>query len=556
MSHRWLCVALPLLTCAAAAGAQAANPIQQASVLIGTGKPAEAIPILDSITTASPQLPGAWGLLGAALLSTRHLDRAVVALRKGIALPGVRPPQFYNLGLTFGLLGQMDSAFAWLHAARATGRVDMTALGTDPDAGPVRADPRYVTLVPTANEFASPFVEPVKILHEWDGDSAGDQFGWIARDIGDVDHDRRHDVITSAPSALGGAGVVYALSGGKGTRLWTVHGSGQDGLGTSVDAAGDVNHDGTPDVIAGAPGGNYALILSGHDGSLIRRLTGRSPTERFGAAVSDLGDVDHDGYGDVLVGAPGNTSNGAGAGRVYLISGRTGDDLHVWNGEAANVALGSTVGGMIRGTQLTIVAGAPGTPGGGRALVWRALVDRPAFTIDADSTGARLGGMFVSVLGDVDGDGVLDVYASDWPNAAKGPGTGRIYVHSGATGKRLFTLTGDTPGYGFGIGVADAGDINRDGRADLIIGQWQFAGAAPSGGKVYLYSGRDAHLLGTLTGKVMGETLGFDATGIGDIDGDGTPDLLLTSAWSGIHGTRSGRLFIVSGAELLHGAKP
>jgi hypothetical protein len=74
---------------------------------------------------------------------------------------------------------------------------------------------------------------------------------------------------------------------------------------------------------------------------------------------------------------------------------------------------------------------------------------------------------------------------------------------------------------------------------------------APAGGKVYLHSGRDGSLLGVLTGRVMGETLGFDATGIGDIDGDGTPDLLLTSASSAIRGSQSGRVLIVSGAEVM-----
>ena len=102
--------------------------------------------------------------------------------------------------------------------------------------------------------------------------------------------------------------------------------------------------------------------------------------------------------------------------------------------------------------------------------------------IEADETGAALGAMFVSVLGDVDADGVPDVYASDWSNAAKGPSTGRIYVHSGKDGRRIFALTGETPGEGFGIGPATAGDVDHDGHADLIVGSWQYAGAAVSGG--------------------------------------------------------------------------
>ena len=82
---------------------------------------------------------------------------------------------------------------------------------------------------------------------------------------------------------------------------------------------------------------------------------------------------------------------------------------------------------------------------------------------------------------------------------------------------------------------------------DLVIGAWRQASAAPMGGKIYVYSAKDGTLLSMITGQVMGETLGFDATGMGDVDGDGTIDFLLTSAWSAINGTRSGRMYVVSG---------
>ena len=66
---------------------------------------------------------------------------------------------------------------------------------------------------------------------------------------------------------------------------------------------------------------------------------------------------------------------------------------------------------------------------------------------------------------------------------------------------------------------------------------------------MYLYSGKDGSLMHTYTGKVPGETFGFDATGMGDVDGDGVIDFLVTSAWSAINGTRSGRTFILSGKK-------
>ena len=73
------------------------------------------------------------------------------------------------------------------------------------------------------------------------------------------------------------------------------------------------------------------------------------------------------------------------------------------------------------------------------------------------------------------------------------------------------------------------------------------AQAATSGGRVYLYSGRDGHLIETYTDRIPGDTFGFDAVGIGDVDGDGAVDFLITAAWSGVHGNHSGRIFIVSG---------
>jgi hypothetical protein len=138
------------------------------------------------------------------------------------------------------------------------------------------------------------------------------------------------------------------------------------------------------------------------------------------------------------------------------------------------------------------------------------------------------------------------VYASDWSNAAKGPSTGRIYVHSGKDGRRLYALTGEGPGDGFGTSPSTAGDVDGDGAADLVVGAWQHGSAAIGAGRVYLYSGRRGALIKTFTCRTPGDTLGFDAVGLGDVDGDGTVDLLITSGWSGVSGFHSGRVFIVS----------
>ena len=102
-------------------------------------------------------------------------------------------------------------------------------------------------------------------------------------------------------------------------------------------------------------------------------------------------------------------------------------------------------------------------------------------------------------------------------------------------------------GEGFGTSISNADDVDGDGHADFAIGAWQHAGAARSGGKVYLHSGKDGRLMDAWTCRQAGDTLGFDAQGIGDVDGDGCVDYLLTSAWSVVHGVQSGRVFIVAG---------
>ena len=204
--------------------------------------------------------------------------------------------------------------------------------------------------------------------------------------------------------------------------------------------------------------------------------------------------------------------------RLRSVRARTGDTF------------GSTVAGYADGQYRFLVVGAPsaGPRKAGRVYVYSGLAKRPKFVIDADATGVTLGYMFVSVLGDVDGDGVPDIFASDWSNAAKGPGTGRVYVYSGRTGQPLFTFTGATPGEGFGTTHSVAGDVNGDGRADLIVGSWQFSGAAQSGGRAYLYDGRTGGLLHIYTGRIPGDTLGFDAVGIGTTDDNGQAELLIT----------------------------
>jgi len=539
----------PLILLFLAVAATAQQPgVPEAFAKLQANDAAGAVTILEPLVTREPANARALRLLGAAYIKTKQYDQAIAILEKSLVIEPNFPAALYNLGAAHARRGENDLALEWLAKAKATKRMDMSGIEVDDDLASLKNDPRFHALLPTAAEFASPFVEQVKIIREFDGESTNDQFGWIARSIGDVDHDKASDFVTSAPTkTINGAvnaGRIYVYSSRTGKLLWTADGKAGDQLGTGVEAAGDTNKDGVPDVIASGPYNGVAYIYSGKDGRVLRSFKGEKPDDKFGQHVSTAGDVDHDGYADVVIGAPG--ANG-GAGSAYVYSGKDGHLLLKLNGSSGE-GFGSTVAGWADKKGMFLVVGAPGAgpKHTGRTYVYDALSPKPKFTIESDDTGAALGMMFVSVLGDVDGDKVPDVYASDWSNNAKGRSTGRIYVHSGKTGTRLFTLTGETAGEGFGTSASNASDLDGDGHADLAVGAWQYAAAAPSGGRIYIYSGKDGRLLKTITDRVPGDTLGFDSVGIGDVDGDGIADLLITAAWSDIHGFHSGRVFVVS----------
>lgn len=493
----------------------------------------------------------AWRYLGLSHLKLHESRVARVELLRALSLDPRNPQPLVNIGIAAAQLGQTDEAFSWLQRASATKKIDMTQLENEPDLKGLRSDARYRALLPRPEDFAHPFVEDVNVIREWDGEAQGDQFGWIARTVGDVDGDGVADFVTSAPTKnIGGAnaGRIYVYSGRTGALIWSVDGSPGDQLGSGIEAAGDTDGDGIPDIIASAPEIDTAYVYSGRDGHVLLTLHGEAKGDRFGEHVSSAGDFERDGHADVIIGAPGNNVGGHGAGRAYVYSGKDGRLLLTLTGKRRGDAFGSTVTGYADDKHRFLVVGAPGAGPNrkGRVYVYRDLSTRPAFVIDADETGVALGYMFVSVLGDVDGDGVPDIFASDWSDANKGPGTGKAYVYSGRTGRIIHRFTGETAGEGFGTTHSTAGDVNNDGRADLIIGSWQYSVAALSGGRAYLYDGRTGKLLRTFTDRIPGDTLGFDAVGAGTSDSEGRPLLLITAGWSAIHGFHSGRIFLVA----------
>ena len=549
---QYLCLIFFLVIATAITSSAAEEPTLAAGIArLQANDNAGAVKILKEVTVLQPQNGRAWRSLAAAYKNLKDFDAAIAAYHHALDVDPSVPTPLFNLGVVYATMGKKDQAFEWLEKAKVTHKIDMTQIEVTAELASLKSDSRFAKLLPTRQDFDDPFVEPVKIIREWDGESANDQFGWIARNIGDVDGDGVPDIVTSAPTSdVGGekAGRIYVFSTKTGKLLWTADGQKGDELGTGVEAAGDTNGDGIPDVIASAPGGGYARVYSGRDGRVLLTMKAEGPNDDFGRHAASVGDVNHDGFADVIVGAPNNNAGGEKAGRAYVYSGKDGSLLLTLTGERAGDGFGSAVAGFADKQHIILLAGAPnaGPKNSGRTYVYDTLSTKVKFTIESDESGAALGEMFLSVLGDVDGDGVPDVYASDWSNSAKGPMTGRVYVYSGKDGHSLLTLTGETAGEGFGTSPSVAGDVDGDGHADLIVGAWQYSGAAMGGGRAYLYSGKDGRLMKTFTCRTPGDAFGFDAVTMGDVDGDGQADFLITSGWSGVHSFHSGRVFILS----------
>jgi FG-GAP repeat len=397
-----------------------------------------------------------------------------------------------------------------------------------------------------------------------DGVNAGDQSGYSVASAGDVNGDGFDDIIIGAPfsasngltrsgesyvvfGAIGGFEAAFSLDELDGSNGFRVNGATAGrASGYAVSAAGDVNGDGLGDVIIGSwensrqygdgSGESYvifgsttrfsaALSLSDLDGSNGFRLNGVNPSDYAGFSVASAGDVNGDGFDDILVGRP--YSGGS-----YVVFGT--DD-----GFAASLSLGDLNG----------------------------------------SNGFRIegAGSALASAGDINGDGFDDILIG--ASSANPGGTsrgGESYVVFGTdagydasislddlNGANGFRLVGATSLERSGTSVASAGDVNGDGLDDILIGAPGMGGPYEIGpGGSYLFFGsaerppatiRLSDLDGSngflMSGVGRGDENGRSVSSAGDVNGDGFDDILIGAPRADPnHRTEAGESYVVLGA--------
>ncbi|MCB9794278.1 MAG: FG-GAP repeat protein [Alphaproteobacteria bacterium] len=352
-----------------------------------------------------------------------------------------------------------------------------------------------------------------------------------------------------------------------------------DLAGASVAGGGDLDGDGDDDLLIGAVGQDeggsnsgtvyYVLNPSGPTDLLdsATRLLGEAENDRAGSAVVSAGDALGDGFPAVAVGAIGESSAGASAGAVYLITGSASGAVSLadaetkWTGAAAGDQLGAALASAdFNGDGVNdVLAGAPGAGSNdaGAAYILSGLstsgsVSTAAFQVSGAAASDAMGSAVA--CGDLDGDGAPDALvgaALADPNGSQSGSVGLYYDPLGAVS--ITTLQGSSNGDYAGDALA-VGDLDGDGFGDLIIGAPRVGNG--DNGAAYVILGQAAQLSArvtvgaaadfTVTGDSRGDYAGSAVSVVPDVDGDGDDELLVGA--TGLNGEEGGAYLVLGGA--------
>jgi hypothetical protein len=489
--------------------------------------------------------PGGWDISGGGDLNGDGIDDLV------IGAPYARGNDFVETenGQSFVVFGGAANLAFWdqfgvLPAGSTDGRIGLTAL-TVAEPVPAGSGTAFNGEVTTPNNHSG---ASVAMIGDVNGDGRDDLLiGAPGDDPNGADSGSSYVVFGRAPAA-GPFPLEFELSSLNGTNGFKINGEAESGqAGLAVSGAGDVNGDGIDDLLIGAPssgtGTSYVVFgrttgfaatldLSTLNGSNGFEISGVAAGGRTGISLASAGDVNADGFDDIIIGAPDADPNGTSSGVSYVVFGK---------------AAGFTA-----------------------ALDLASLNGTNGFAINGEAAG-DMSGFAVSGAGDVNGDGFADLLIGAKGADTGGGDRGATYLLFGKAsgfsaafelsaldGVNGIQFNGEAGGDGFGHAVSAAGDLNSDGFADFLAGAPFANGGAIDNGAGYLMLGVEpttavnrvgTAIANTILGGKAGDTLSGLA-GNDTLDGRGGADKL--NGGSGddtMYGGRGDDLYYVDSSD-------